>query len=46
MRLQFELKRISNSNSGGRASLILDQEANSAVKGVLRWKVLNGDWLA
>ena len=46
LRLQFELKQISNSNSGGRASLILDQKANSAVKSVLGWKVLNGDWLA
>ena len=26
--------------------MILDQKANSAVKSVLGWKVLNGDWLA
>ena len=43
--LQFELERITNGNRGGGTSLVLDQKANPAVKGVLGWKILNGNRL-
>ena len=45
LRLQLKLKWISDGNCGGWSSLVLDQKTNSAVKGVLGWKILNGNRL-